>query len=137
MSEIYQITLRKDLELFDGRITLEEAEAKDGNSLCKVMLSFSDKKAFGEGEDFFDALIALRQTLEREGIFLLIYGASRNVWPSSMSRNMGAGTQAYRMEKGRQALRDDLVNIFETGPDIDPCTIAEQEKYKDEWLVSL
>jgi len=31
----------------------------------------------------------------------------------------------------------DLVNIFESGPDVEPCTVAAQRRFMDEWFKSI
>jgi len=88
-------------------------------------------------EDFFSALATLREDLEAKGILLVCYGASKNVYPSPMSRSMGYGERAYRLKLGRRARSEDLVSIFESGPDVVPATLEEQEAYYEEWLNSL
>jgi hypothetical protein len=79
----------------------------------------------------------VRRTLEAEGLLVNTYGASKNVWPSGMARSMGAGLKAYRMTPGKPSSLADLVPIFEVGPDVEPVTVAEQQKFCDQWFVSL
>lgn len=38
---------------------------------------------------------------------------------------------------GEQAKSADLVSIFETGPDVNPSTVPDQEKFYRDWLSSL
>ena len=64
----------------------------------------------------------------------MIYGRTamaqvRNVYPSGMGRDMGAGLKAYRFSLGRAARLEDLVFIFETGDDVVPVTVQEQREY--------
>lgn len=86
---------------------------------------------------FFFALQKLRKQLEAEGKLLAIMGSCRNVYPSPMMSDMGDGIFAYRLTPKRQALRKDVVNIF------DPCernqisTVAEQDAFYTNWLKSL
>lgn len=116
-----------------GELSYDEFESGD----CEVVLIFEGQRFAGQAEDYFDALIAVRKPLEEQGYLIGVYGASRNVWPSPMSRSMGGGIKAYKMELGRQALSQDLVNIFDSGADLIPATIAEQEQYKEDWFSSL
>jgi hypothetical protein len=51
-----------------------------------------------------------------------------------MGRDMGRGLKAYRLEMGRSAQREDLVDIFDTGPDVEPVTVAEQKIFADGWF---
>jgi hypothetical protein len=51
---------------------------------------------------FFDALCAIRQRLEEQGAMLDCYGASLNVFPSGMSRDMGRGVKAYKLTLGSE-----------------------------------
>jgi len=135
MSPVQQVVLQRGHSLLEG--TLSHYESEEEGSSCVVELRFDERTISGKSEDFFDALIQVRRTLEKENVLLLVYGGSKNVWPSAMARSMGAGLRAYKMTMGKQALKTDLVEIFASGPDVQPCTVAEQEKYKDEWFSSL
>jgi len=119
--------------------TLMQSSVEVGTDepVCRLELSFNDSHVLGSGPDFFEALLSVRRQIELKGLLLSVYGASRNVWPSGMSRKMGLGVKAYKMTKGKQALTRDLVNIFATGSDVEPVTIAEQEQFKNEWFASL
>ena len=102
-----------------------------------VRLVCREQSFIGEGSDYFDALVALRRQLEAQGTFIRVNGAGQNVWPSGMSRSMGGGIKAYRMTLGSQARMADLVHIFECSTGIEPATIAEQERFRDQWFASL
>lgn len=136
MSNVHPIHLRFGEELVEGTLRAVE-RSSNSEAPCQLELWFAGKLVIGSGPDFFEALRGIRRTLEQEGIFPLVYGASKNVWPSGMARSMSAGLSAYRMTKGKQALTEDLVKILESGPDVEPSTIAEQEQYKNEWFASL
>ena len=104
---------------------------------CWVRLAYGSQSFLGEGSDYFDALVALRRQLEAQDTLIRVNGVSLNVWPSGMSRSMGGGIRAYRMTLGSQARTADLVHIFECSTGIEPATIAEQERFRDEWFASL
>jgi hypothetical protein len=87
--------------------------------------------------DFFSAMCQIRRELEDNHLLLKCYGASRTVFPSPMSKGMGYGSMAYKLYPGRPARQDDLVCIFDTGPDVSPASVDDQEKYYQEWLNSL
>jgi hypothetical protein len=75
--------------------------------------------------------------LEKENLLLHCYGASRNVYPSAMMRGMGTGDKAYKLHMGQPAKQEDIVSLFDTGPDVLPTTVADQEEYYERWLSSL
>lgn len=104
---------------------------------CRIELKYGNVKIVGEGNDFFDALCAVRLELEKHGQLLHCYGASVNVFPSGMSRSMGKGLKAYSLTLGEPARMQDLVRIVDTGPDIQPATVAEQREFFDSWRASL
>jgi hypothetical protein len=41
---------------------------------------------------------------------------------------------AYRLKIRKSPDREDLVRIFETGPDVKPSTVADQWKIFEKWL---
>jgi len=124
MSPVKQVVLKRGQSLLEG--TLSHCESEEATSSCVVELRFDERTIIGKSEDFFVALIQVRRTLEMENVFVLIYGASKNVWPSAMARSMGAGLRAYKMTMGKQALKTDLVEIFASGPDVQPCTVSRR-----------
>jgi hypothetical protein len=114
---------------------LEEAPGDPDRIQITIRLPAFEKAAIAE--DYFQALVDIRHELEKTGRRLLIQGASLKVYPSPMSRSMGAGLRAYKLTMGQPARTADLVNIFESGPDLEPCTVAEQEEFYRAWLESL
>ena len=101
---------------------------------CRVELTFGDESVEGEHLDCFAAFCEVRKQLERQQLRPVCYGASINVWPSHMCRDMENGLRAYRMRAGGNARADDLVPIFETGPDVEPASVEEQEQWFLRWL---
>ena len=96
---------------------------------CRIRLIGLEREFEGAGPDFFEALCRLREQLEPSRRVLVCYGASRNVWPSGMCRDMGTGLRAYRLTSGTQTSAEDLVDILATGPDVQPATVAEQRAF--------
>ena len=95
----------------------------------KIELSAPGISIAAAADTFFHALIQIREKLEPEGWRVLCYGASRNVWPSGMSFQMSGGLRAYKRVPGQTVGLGNLVDIFATGPDVVPATIAEQRQY--------
>jgi len=113
--------------------TREESGKTYSTRECSIRMIAPGWEADGAGEDHFEALMQLRLKLEPLGHVLLCYGASLNVFPSGMMRDMADGLTAYRLEKvdahkrGEDLdERDVSVYIFDTGPDVVPATVKEQ-----------
>lgn len=87
--------------------------------------------------------IAVRLQLEPENLIPVCYGASLDVFPSGMCRDMSGGLSAYRLKLRKSPDREDLVRIFETGPDVKPVTVDDQRNFFEncmgagpEWEIS-
>ena len=104
---------------------------------CRLQLQFAGRDVVGEASDYFEAMCRIREQLESTGWRPICYGASRNVYPSGMGRDMGRGLKAYRMQLGQLTKRSDLVRIFETGPDVDPVSVAVQRAFWKDWMKSI
>jgi hypothetical protein len=102
---------------------------------CIVNVTFDGVGFHGSSSDFFAALGEARRQLERTGHRLLCYGASRNVWPSGMSRDMGRGLKAYQVTLGQRG--GVLRGIFANGPDVVPSTVEEQAGFSQQWFSSI
>ena len=124
--------LSDDGETIDGVWAFDD-EIED----CCLSLQYSGKKIVITEIDYFEAMCRIREELEKENLRPLSYGASRNVFPSGMSRDMGDATLAYRTTLGLQGKMSDLVFIFATGGDVEPVTVSEQKQFHDEWFKSL
>jgi hypothetical protein len=122
----------KDGTIIQGRFLTDE-ESKG----CRLVLCFGDRSITKEALDTFEALVQIRRDLEAEGMQVFCYGACKDVRPSGMSRSMGGGFRAYRHVFGRRTSCDEMVHILESGPDIVPVTVNEQQLYWAEWLQSV
>ena len=96
---------------------------------------FLEKPYYGEGSDYFEALQILRKRFEKNQIKLLCEGAKKEVWPSSMSREMGGGIKAYKCYMGQPA--KEMVNIFDADETMEYASVEEQSQYHKEWFKSL
>jgi hypothetical protein len=110
---------------------------EEANGLCRLVCEYRGKRVSAEAHDYFEALSNVRLELEEEGLIPFCYGASLDVFPSRMAREMGRGKAAYKMEMGKPAGRDSLVRIFAHGPDVIPSPVARQKEYLNDWLASL
>jgi hypothetical protein len=104
---------------------------------CSLTIRFAGREIRASEPDYFEALCRIRDELESFHLRPNCYGASRNVFPSGMGRDMGSGLNAYKMKMGIQAKLEDLVFIFDSGPDVEPVSVAEQRAFFDVWSKSL
>ena len=105
-------------------------------TLFCLRCDYRDKTVESSSTDFFQALCDIRTLLARDGLIPFCYGASLNVFPSGMARDMGQGLKAYRLAEGRHARMTDLVEIFAEGPDVIPASVEAQEQFYRDWLAS-
>lgn len=131
------VIARRGAETARAELVVGDVAYAERRPVCELRVEVSGNVFVAAAADFFEALVGVRGQLEPAGWLLDVYGSSRNVWPSGMCRQMGHGRSAYRMTMGKPALKEDLVNIFETGPDIEAVTVAEQWQFKEEWFASL
>lgn len=122
----------KDGTLLDGAI---ERRAQDQS--CWISLSSEGILESATGTDYFESFCEIRRKLIQDGMYPLCYGASRNVWPSGMARDMGQGLRAYQLTIGQPGSRENLVGIFESGSDIDPVSPDDQKAFAMQWIASL
>ena len=86
-------------------------------------------------ENLFSSFIKLRAMLPNIEFFCK--GAKVNVHPSRASSQMSSGLLAYELTLGKQALRENLVNIFDydaEGVTNDPLV---QREFFERWMKSL
>jgi hypothetical protein len=108
----------------------------DEDHHCRLRCEYRDKAVEGTATDFFQALCNVRGLLAGDGLIPFCYGASLNVYPSGMARDMGRGLKAYKLAVGRHAKTADLVEIFAEGHDVIPASVAAQEQFYRDWLAS-
>ena len=105
----------------------------DNSDWIRLGLRFEGREIVVSNENYFHAMQAIRLQLEKDELLLNCYGASRNVYPSPMSIDMGAGHKAYRLTIGEHAKISSLVSIFVSGEDVVLSNVAEQEQFYRDW----
>ena len=121
----------------DGPIvgTFTATELPDGNQ--RLELSLADRHVVSTATDCFEALCNIRREIEKDAILPICYGASLHCYPSGMCRDMGRGYVVYKLSAGVHGRMADLVPIFDTGPDVVPATVQQQQDNYGEWLRSI
>ncbi|MFP5247631.1 MAG: hypothetical protein ACLGH0_13145 [Thermoanaerobaculia bacterium] len=127
--------IQNTIELIDAagrRMTAEIAGhhvyAPHSGPNCSLTLTSPALVVSGTGPDYFDAFCRIREALAAHQILPLCYGASKYVYPSGMCRDMGLGRRAYNRKLGEKPTS---VDIFATGPDVEPVSVAEQRAYAE------
>ena len=101
---------------------------------CTIQLRAEGFDIHSAAYDFFEAFCGIRDQLSVHDFYPLCYGASRCVYPSGMLRDMGSGLAAYKLQMGQPVRSQDVVYIFETGPDVEVATVAAQKAFWSQWL---
>jgi len=77
-------------------------------------------------ESYFTAMFELRKQLESENIKLCCWGAKKDVWPSGMQADMGAGLEAGSRNKDQDSI---IKDIFSELPVEEVSHTREQKQY--------
>jgi hypothetical protein len=136
-----------DLELVDASGNVVHATAAvdcrdwTENGFRKTQVTLEIRWPGGEatGVDwhYHAALCRVREQLAGVGLTPRCYGACRNLVLSGMCVDMGLGARGYLVRLGQPARMSDLVDIFQSGPEMDLASVAEQATFKELWLRSL
>ena len=111
----------------DGSKTEAKVEWEDVKyGEYRVAIECGGRFSEGKRADYFDALEEARLPFEERGYRLLCYGASLNVFPSSMGRSCSLGEESYQYVNGNP---EKIQKIFETGTDVVPATVREQRTF--------
>ena len=90
---------------------------------------------FSKSDNIFDSVVELRKKLELNNIYLLCNASAINVYPSGMQKEFG-GTKAYKLQMGKQATLNDVVDIFDYDSELKIGSVKEQEEFSEKWLES-
>jgi len=101
---------------------------------CHLEFRYRGKSIEAQAWDYFEAFCQIRLELEKEHLLPFCYGASLNVFPVGLARDMAAGLRAYRLTLGKGSDIDDLVDLFAEGPDVIPATVSQQRDFFQEWM---
>lgn len=100
-----------------------------------LVTSINETQSIIEGANIFECFAKLRMMHPK--IRFLCKGSKINVHPSRMSSQMSSGLMAYELTLGRQALRENLVNIFEHENENLTNDYQEQQQFFKKWINSL
>ncbi len=104
------------------------------NGLYRMQFKLADSVLEEEGSDYFNMFCTIRRSLEKIRVMPICYAASLNVYPSQKLIDEELGLLAYRLTPQQPPTLDDVLFIFDTGPDVIPSTVEKQGAYWNEWL---
>ncbi|WP_277590222.1 hypothetical protein [Pseudomonas chlororaphis] len=123
-----EITLEED-----GLLRSVEIAYDMENPSIQINLENSEHVFFGD--NLFSCFIKLRQNFPEIKFFCK--GAKKNVYPSRASTQMSSGLMAYELQQGKQALRANIVNIFDyEDQDLTNDPVVQLDFFKS-WMASL
>lgn len=134
-SETYYVHLkdsgRKEIPATaEVSVTHQDEPAGGWSRRCRVQIVWPDGDVEATDRSVYHAFAAVREQLEPLGLVPLCYGACPEVQVSGMAVEMSDGIIAYRLSDPRDGWGGPTVNIFDTGPDISPASVAEQREYR-------
>ena len=108
------------------------------DDFARLTLLFPGGEITADADDYFEAMCRIRERLEPTGLRPVCFGSSRNVYPSTMSRDSGSrGLKAYKLQLGRPARTRDLVGIFDADQTVEPVSVSEQMQFFEQWMRSV
>jgi hypothetical protein len=115
---------------------VEAAEVLYETDPVALSVHFADGSSIkSSGSNLFECFSQIRASLPN--IVFLCKGAKRNVYLSRMSSQMANGLLAYELKLGEQALKKDIVNIFDHDESDIVESPEEQADFFKKWLGSL
>jgi len=83
------------------------------------------------------SLNLIREQIEPQGLYLLCCGSRLDVSASGMARGSRATRKVYRLELGKQAMRENMVDIFDPTEKENVATLQDQREFYQQWAASL
>ena len=129
--EIFEINIINNGKIEKNKLFLSEIEDE-------INLKIEIKRTiyFSKSDNIFDSVVELRKKLELNNIYLLCNASAINVYPSGMQKEFG-GTKAYKLQMGKQATLNDVVDIFDYDNGLKIGSVKEQEEFYENWIESL
>lgn len=128
--EIFDIEIINNRKIEKNKLFLSEIEDE-----INLKIEIERTIYFSKSDNIFDSVVELRKKLELNNIYLLCNASAINVYPSGMQKEFG-GTKAYKLQMGKQATLNDVVDIFDYDNRLKIGSVKEQEEFYESWLES-
>ena len=129
--EIQNIEILNNGKVEKSKLFLLEIEDE-----INLKIEIENMVYFSKSDNIFDSVVELRKKLELKNIYLLCNASVINVYPSGMQKEFG-GTKAYKLQMGKQATLNDVVDIFDYDSEFKIGSVKEQEEFFESWIESL
>ena len=129
--EILEINIINNGKIEKNKLFLSEIEDE-----INLKIEIERTIYFSKSDNIFDSIVELRKKLELNNIYLLCNVSAINVYPSGMQKEFG-GTKAYKLQMGKQATLNDVVDIFDYDNGLKIGSVKEQEEFYENWIESL
>ncbi|MBD2541390.1 hypothetical protein [Coleofasciculus sp. FACHB-SPT36] len=100
---------------------------------CRIKLRWVGGEIQCIDWNFFEAFKRVREQLALQYLYPMCYGASREIVITGMAADMGLGLKVYKAEIGSFPSRNQLVDIFNSGEDVDPVAVEVQQEFQRKW----
>ena len=128
--EIFDIEIINNGKIEKNKLFLSEIEDE-----INLKIEIERTIYFSKSDNIFDSIVELRKKLELNNIYLLCNASAINVYPSGMQKEFG-GTKAYKLQMGKQATLNEVVDIFDYDSELKIGSVKEQEEFYESWLES-
>ena len=128
--EILEINIINNGKIEKNKLFLSEIEDE-----INLKIEIERTIYFSKSDNIFDSVAELRKKLELNNIYLLCNASVINVYPSGMQKEFG-GTKAYKLQMGKQATLNEVVDIFDYDSELKIGSVKEQEEFYENWLES-
>ena len=129
--EIFDIEIINNGKIEKNKLFLLEIEDE-----INLKIEIERTIYFSKSDNIFDSVVELRKKLELNNIYLLCNASVINVYSSGMQKEFG-GTKAYKLQMGKQATLNDVVDIFDYDNGLKIGSVKEQEEFYENWIESL
>ena len=131
----YRNTKYWNLILNNGKIEKSKLFLLEIEDEINLKIEIENMVYFLKSDNIFDSVVELRKKLELNNIYLLCNASAINVYPSLMQKEFG-GTKTYKLQMGKQATLNDVVDIFDYDNELKIGSVKEQEKFYESWVES-
>ena len=128
--EILEINIINNGKIEKNKLFLSEIEDE-----INLKIEIERTIYFSKSDNIFDSVVELRKKLELNNIYLLCNASAINVYPSGMQKEFG-GAKAYKLQMGKQATLNDVVDIFDYDNELKIGSVKEQEEFYESWIES-
>jgi hypothetical protein len=103
----------------------------------RMLLEWSATPIQADADDLFEALVRIREQLERQGWFVAVQGSRLEAFPSPTQREIAAGLSVYITRIGEPATPDDVAETFAVADPSTLATVNAQRQHAQAWQRSL